>query len=248
MDGESMTRMMGSTVMLADRRYFTAIAEMAELGLRLERKSGTNAMRRLVERLRTMMLASDPEAASEETRQRAATLTKLLRASEDVGAEARRSAKTGFGGPTNQLWRRRDGNPIRRLVETGKIGALELAAFVEIQQVAEQQLAGGCLAVIDLTQPRVDVSPRPRTEPAGSIDVMPAFRRYSRWLSSCRAEGWPMEGMLEVILEGRGIREVERARGVKHGSLTKRIMDALTRYTILAGWDANTQGLDMLGP
>lgn len=226
-----------------DGRLFAIVVDMARVGTNLERYRGGTAFRAHLERMWNLIIAStDPrvplEALDGEARARrqlAEELGNILRKF-DRDAEARSiQRESPTAGPTPELYRKRRGNVIDRLRQAGKIDEREAWAAGEIQETAEQFLAGACLAVAQLHKVRVDESRRLPTSPPGAIDTTARVMRYRNWCRAINEKGWPLGPLLDVIAEGHALREVETEWKIRHdGTLADMVIDSLGLYVDLA--------------
>lgn len=224
-------------------RLFAIVVELAKAALVAEAKAGGNVVRHTVARLRAALL--DQARSASWRNERDASHTRSISISTALELTSRLTEKIPDQ-MTRELWRKRRGNPVHRLHETGKIGDLELKAAWTIQDVAAQCTASGALGVIQYDADKVDVSARDYLWPPGSTETQHVIRQYGIWRQNCERGGLPVEAILDILVSGLSIREAERKHLVRNGTLTAILKEALHSFTITAGW--RPLDLTRLGP
>jgi hypothetical protein len=158
-----------------------------------------------------------------------------------------RAAANVGEGPTPETRRKLKPDTIGALYRKGTIGEAERAAAEEIRDVFEALGRG-------LTPQAVDhrsAAPRNRgttTSFSVGLERMPGRlyglwqRKYQTWAEDCGAVQLVQSNVVEysqarlaldVIVDGKSLREIERGFGLRNGSLSPRLVEALEKWSAL---------------
>lgn len=61
-------------------------------------------------------------------------------------------------------------------------------------------------------------------------------RRYNSWVDGMTEKKSPVGPALDLIVDGLGGREIERAKSWRHGSFRPYFLEAMDLYSVIAGW------------
>ena len=150
-------------------------------------------------------------------------------------------------GPTPETRAKLRPDTVEALYRKGTIGEEERTAAEEIRDVHEALGRGLTPRAMDLR----DAGPRaraPGTRFAAGLERMPDRlyrlwrRKYQVWVEECGGLRVVESNLidyslarlaLDVIVEGKSLREIERTYGLRNGSLSARLVEALERWCAL---------------
>lgn len=150
-------------------------------------------------------------------------------------------------GPTPETRAKLRPDTVEALYRKGTIGEEERTAAGEIRDVYEALGRGLTPQAMDLR----DAGPRaraPGTRFAAGLERMPDRlyrlwrRKYQAWVEECGAVRVVESNLidynlarlaLDVIVEGKSLREIERTYGLRNGSLSAKLVEALERWCAL---------------
>ena len=71
----------------------------------------------------------------------------------------------------------------------------------------------------------------------GPLANLKVVNRYNDWADEMDARRIPIGPVIDVVVGGASCREVDRARKVRSGSMSRLLKEALRLYARLAGWE-----------
>lgn len=181
-----------------------------------------------------MTLAVRP-AAERAARRMAEAAAERRRRRDEARDEAERTRVPDRVRPTRQTEQRLQPDPVLTLFKSGRITGPQRDAALEIRQ-AYHEAASVVMATSAQWGGRTARSAG-STEDA-TLAQIARRRRYRDW---ARAPTMRVAGAylvaIEVLVDGWGLRALERERGWRNGRAAELLLDALRGYAQLAGWE-----------
>ncbi len=154
---------------------------------------------------------------------------------EEAADEAERTRVPDRIRPTRQTEQRLQPDPVSVLFERGSITAPQRDAAFEIRQAYYE-----AASVVMARSARWDgerISSRTFTDEATTGQIA-RRQRYRRWADSPRMRmNSAYLVAIDIVVDGRGVREIERESRWRNGRATTLLVDALSHYAQLAGWE-----------
>lgn len=209
-------------------RYFPLISRAAKIMLRRNDTEGERWMVDLLGRLRNTAINPDvPEGERAKAREQHTELTAMLE-------RHRKLRQADDGGPTPEAKAkaRKRGEAIGNLHALGTLSRQQVDAAEHIE-------AGYRLAVGDVSkvgQFRY-APPLDRGEPGDWTDgQVRCWQRYLRWWERCGEADLPMDAIMALIVEPVTVKEIETRHGMRRGTLTPQLSEALSIYCVIIGF------------
>lgn len=154
---------------------------------------------------------------------------------DDARDEAERTRVPDRLRPTRQTEQRLQPDPVLLLHRAGKITDAQRDAALEIRQ-AYYDAASAVMARSARWDGGRGGGLVNRAE-HDTVAQVARRQRYVRWARSAARIGGSLQVTIDILVDGRGMRVVERERRWRNGRATVVLIGALRHYAQLAGWE-----------